>query len=74
MCYAVPAIFPNNFEIFCCLGHSMCNNQYNHHGESFLIALQLQAITTEMVVYQVVYHTAHPDEFTFKNQMRNWKC
>jgi hypothetical protein len=56
------------------LGHSMCNNQYNHHGESFLIALQLQAITTEMVVYQVVYHTAHPDEFTFKNQMRNWKC
>jgi hypothetical protein len=40
--------------------------QYNHHGESFLIALQLQAITTEMVVYQVVYHRADPDEFTFK--------
>jgi hypothetical protein len=40
--------------------------QYNHHGASFLIALQLQGITTEMVVYQVVYHRADPDEFTFK--------
>lgn len=39
---------------------------YNHHGASFLLALQLQAMTTEMVVY----HRTDPDEVTFEIKCR----
>ncbi len=74
MCYAVPAIFPNSFGFFCCLGHSMCNIPIQSSRNIISYSLTTARNHNWNGCISSSISQGWSRWIHIQDQMRNWKC